>query len=92
VDDGISILQFAYDTIIFIDHNLDKAQNIKLLLCAFEQVWRLKINFHKNELCCFREAQEATNQYAEIFGCRIGDFSLTYLAIPIHYRKLSNPD
>jgi hypothetical protein len=47
VDDGISILQYADDTIIFMDHDLDKAQNMKLLLCAFEQVSGLKINFHK---------------------------------------------
>jgi hypothetical protein len=47
VDDGISILQYADDTIIFMDHDMDKAQNMKLLLCAFEQVSGLKINFHK---------------------------------------------
>jgi hypothetical protein len=92
VDDGISILQYADDTIIFMDHDLDKAQNMKLLLCAFEQVSGLKINFHKSELYCFGEAQEATNQYAEMFCCRIGDFPLTYLGIPIDYRKLSNTD
>jgi hypothetical protein len=48
VDDGISILQYADDTIIFMDHDMDKAQNMKLLLCAFEQVSTLKINFHKS--------------------------------------------
>jgi hypothetical protein len=47
VDDGISILQYADDTIIFMDHDMDKAQNMKLLLCAFEKVSGLKINFHK---------------------------------------------
>jgi hypothetical protein len=92
VEDGISILQYADDTIIFIDHDLEKAQNMKLLLCAFEQASGLKINFHKSELFCFGEAQEARDQYAEIFGCRSGDFPLKYLGIPIHYRKLSNSD
>jgi hypothetical protein len=48
VDDGISILQFADDMIIFMDHDLDKAQNMKLLLCAFEQASSLKMNFHKS--------------------------------------------
>jgi hypothetical protein len=56
VDDGISILQYADDTIIFMDHDLDKAQNMKLLLCAFEQASGLKINFHKSELFCFSQA------------------------------------
>jgi hypothetical protein len=67
-----------------------KAQNMKLLFCAFEQVSGLKINFHKSEVFCFGEAQGVVDQYAEIFGCRIGEFSLTYLGIPIHYMKLSN--
>jgi hypothetical protein len=90
VDDGILILQYTDDIIIFMDHDLNKAQNIKLLLCAFEQVSGLKINFHQSELFCFGEAQEATDQYAELFGCRTGKFPLKYLRIPIHYKKLSN--
>lgn len=56
VDDGISILQYADDTIIFMDHDLDKAQKMKLILCAFEQASSLKINFHKSELFCFDQA------------------------------------
>ena len=38
VDGGISILQYADDTILFLEHNLEKAQNMKLLLYAFEQL------------------------------------------------------
>jgi hypothetical protein len=36
VDDGLSILQYADGTIIFLDHDLEQAKNLKLLLCAFE--------------------------------------------------------
>jgi hypothetical protein len=36
VEDGISILQYADDTIIVMDHDLIKAQNMKFLPCAFE--------------------------------------------------------
>jgi hypothetical protein len=74
------------------DHDLDKAQNMKLLLYAFEQASSLKINFHQSELFCFGEAQEATNQYAKLFCCRTSEFPLKYLGIPIHYRKLNNTD
>ena len=45
VDGGISILQYADDTILFLEHNLEKAQNMKLLLYDFEQLSGLKINF-----------------------------------------------
>ena len=36
LDDGLSILQYTDDTIIFIDHDLEQTKNLKLLLCAFE--------------------------------------------------------
>ena len=37
VDGGVSILQYADDTIIFMEHDLAKARNMKLVLCLFEQ-------------------------------------------------------
>jgi hypothetical protein len=92
VDDGILILQYVDDTIIFMDHDLDKARNMKLLLCAFEQASGLKINFHKSELFCFGQAQEVVEQYTYLFGCHKGVFPLKYLGILIHYRKLRNAD
>jgi hypothetical protein len=49
MDGGLSILQYADDTIIFMEHDLEKAQNLKLILSAFEQLSGLKINFHKSE-------------------------------------------
>ena len=36
IDDGLSVLQYADDTIIFMDNDLERAKNMKLLLCAFE--------------------------------------------------------
>jgi hypothetical protein len=50
VDGGLSILQYTDDTIIFMEHDLEKARNLKLILSAFKQLSGLKINFHK---CCF---------------------------------------
>lgn len=38
VDGGLSILQYADDTILFMDHDLEKAKNMKLILSAFEQL------------------------------------------------------
>ncbi|WVZ49220.1 hypothetical protein U9M48_000597, partial [Paspalum notatum var. saurae] len=41
------------DTVLFLDHDLNQAKNMKLVLCLFEQLLALKINFHKNEIFCF---------------------------------------
>ena len=38
VDGGLSILQYADDTILFMDHDLEKARNVKLILSAFKQL------------------------------------------------------
>jgi len=58
VDGGLSILQYADDTILFLEHNLEQAHIMKLILCAFEQLSGLKINFHKGEIFCFGEAKK----------------------------------
>jgi retron-type reverse transcriptase len=58
VDDGLLILQYTNDTILFMEHDLEKARNMKLLLSAFKELSGLKINFHKSEVFCFREAKD----------------------------------
>jgi hypothetical protein len=92
VVDGLSILQYVDDTIIFLYHNLDRAKNLKLLLCAFEQLSGLKINFHKSEMFYFGEAKEEHEEYSSIFGCQSRTYPFKYLGIPMHHKKLSNND
>jgi hypothetical protein len=92
VEDGLSILQYAGDTILFMEHNLEKARNMKLLLSAFEELSGLKINFHKSEIFCFGEAKDHESQYKLLFGCKKGLFPFKYLGIPMHYAKLNNKD
>ena len=65
---------------------------MKLILCIFEQLSGLKINFHKSEIFCFGKAKEVEDQYRQIFGCESGSLPLKYLGVPIHYRKLRNAE
>jgi hypothetical protein len=90
VDGGVSIVQCANDTIIFMKHDLEKALNMKLVLCNFEQLLGLKINFYKSELFWFGQAKNVEDQYKNLFGCESGTFPFRYLGIPIHFRKLKN--
>jgi hypothetical protein len=89
VNGGLSILQYVDDTILFMEHDLEKAQNLKLTLSAFEQLSGLKINFHKSELFCFGEAINEVNAYAILFSYGQGQFSMRYLGIPINYWRLT---
>jgi hypothetical protein len=74
------------------DHDLEKARNLKTIIYAFEQVSGLKINFHKSNIVCYGRAKESEHQYAELFGCIPGSVPFKYLGIPMHHRKLSNSE
>jgi hypothetical protein len=92
VDEGLSVLQYTDDTIIFMDNDLERTKSMKLLLCAFEQLSGLKINFYKSELFCYGVAKANQIEYTQIFGCNAGSFPFRYLGIPMHHRKLLYKD
>jgi hypothetical protein len=92
IDNGLSILQYADDMIIFMDENIEKAKNLKLLLCVFEELSGLKINYHKSEIFCFGDVRNSENMYSQLFGCQIGSYPFKYLGISMHYKKPNNID
>jgi hypothetical protein len=92
VEGGVSILQYADDMILFMEHNLEKPLNMKLILCFFEQLSGLKINFHKSEIFCFGKAKEMESEYKLLFGCESGSLPFKYLGISIHFRRLKNSE
>jgi hypothetical protein len=92
VEGGVSILQYADDTVLFLEDDLEKAENLKLVLCAFEKLSGLKINFHKSEIFLFGEAKDKVNEYVYLFGCKEGAMPFKYLGIPMSPRKLSKKD
>jgi hypothetical protein len=79
VDCGIFILQDTDDTIIFIEHNLEKALNMKQIVCIFEKLLGLKINFHKSEVFfSFDKAKYVEVDYINLFAVK-EDISLAYI-------------
>jgi hypothetical protein len=48
---GLAVLQYAHDTVLLIQHDVEGARNLKLLLYIFEIMFGLKINFEKVKLC-----------------------------------------
>jgi hypothetical protein len=92
IQDGLSILQYADDTVIFMSYDVEKAINMKLILSTFEQLSGLKINFHKSEIFCFGKAKEHEESYSQLFGCKVGKYPFRYLDLPMHTRKLNNKD
>ena len=74
------------------EHDIAKARNMKLILCLFEQLSGLKINFHKSELFFFGKAKDEQDTYMQLFGCELGSLPFSCLGIPIHHCKLSNKE
>jgi hypothetical protein len=89
VDGGVSILQYVDDTILLLDDDLENARNIKFILCLFEQISGLKINFHKSEIYCLGAAKERAQHYSEIFTCPVADLPMKYLEMPIDEKKVA---
>jgi hypothetical protein len=48
------------------EHDLEKVVNMKLILCIFEQISSLKINFHKSKIYVL-EKQKMRNSSTSIF-------------------------
>jgi hypothetical protein len=67
VDGGVSILQYANDSIIFMEHNLHKALNMKLILNIFSNFWARKLTSTRGRFF-LAEAQESLQQYCNLFG------------------------
>jgi hypothetical protein len=63
------------EIILFIDHDIQNAKNLTLILSVFGQLSGLKINFHISKLFCFGDAQDEAARYAELFGV----FKATFL-------------
>jgi hypothetical protein len=81
-------LQYADDTIFLFQDDLEQARNLKFLLCLFEEMSGLKINFHKSEVYCLGQAKNRVRQFEEILTCKSGDLPMKYLGIPIDEKRL----
>lgn len=92
VENGLAILQYAYDTIFLMLDDYEGAKNIKWILCLFEQMSSLKINCHKSNLYCFREAVPKQDKYCEILTCKMGTLPMKYLGIIMNKTRLRNKD
>jgi hypothetical protein len=88
VNKDVAVLQYADDTIICLEHNLEGARNMKLLLYMYELMVGLKINFYKSEVLVINDNDNWANVYAEIFNCQIGIFPIKYQGVSVSPSRL----
>ena len=87
---NVSHLLFADDTIIFCEARKEHLTHLGWILAWFEAAFGLRINLAKSELIPIREVEDIEDMAVEL-GCRVGDFPVKYLGLPLgaHHKALS---
>ena len=88
IPNGVAILQYADDTIVFLKHDINGAVHMKLLLYLFEMFAGLKINFNKSKIFMINDEENWGQTYANIFNCQVGLFPIKYLGVPVSPSRL----
>jgi hypothetical protein len=63
-----------------------------LALYAFEALSGIKINFGKTELIPVNLSSDEAHMFAALAGCKLSQFPLQYLGVPLSDKKLSCAD
>lgn len=85
-------LYFADDTLVFLEANPLMVENLKFLLIGFESLSGLKVNFHKSALVPLNISSDLANNLTVQLGCQLSSLPITYLGVPLHWKKLSTSD
>jgi hypothetical protein len=89
---GVVSLQYADDTLLFLENDREVAVNFKWILTCFEQFSGMRINYHKSELIGINIDSVEMNPFLEIFQCVEGHFPIKYLGLPLHFEKLKREE
>jgi hypothetical protein len=89
---GITHLQYADDTVVFIPFDENQILATKFILYCFEDTAGMKINYHKSEVFTVGLEKEETDRVAQMLNCPVGAFPMKYLGLPISPEKILNHD
>jgi len=89
---GVISLQYVDDTILFSSADLCRLLNLKHVTMWFEQIFGMRVNFHKSELITLNIEDEETHRDAHTFNYPIGSFPLKCLGVPLDHSKLTRAD
>ena len=61
-------------------------------MSCFIQLSGMKINYDKCDLVTINLDVDNADLLSQIFWCKLGDFPIKYLGVPLHYLKLRRED
>ena len=93
-NNGLEVLniQYADDTLLFLSPSDECLINFKRIRCCFQACSGLKINFHKFSLIRIGISDELVDRYSSIIGCTWTPLPISYLGLPLHFKKTSDND
>ncbi|WVZ70545.1 LOW QUALITY PROTEIN: hypothetical protein U9M48_019204, partial [Paspalum notatum var. saurae] len=89
VDGGLTHLEYADDTILFLSDLEEEFSNVKFLLFCFKEMSRMRINYNMSEVCTVGLKEEDKLKVANMFQCKLGEFPMKYLGMPNGDRRLT---
>jgi hypothetical protein len=88
IEEGITHIQYADDTILMIEGDDRSIVNMKFILYCFEWISGLRINYHKSEAYVFGMDDEGQARIANMLKCQLGALPMIYLGILVSDKKL----
>ncbi|KAJ3686366.1 hypothetical protein LUZ61_015530 [Rhynchospora tenuis] len=82
-------LLYADDTIFFFKPTHSQAVLLNLVLTIFGFISGLKLNAAKSDLITMNTDSDLTTRIATALGCNTAQFPLTYLGLPLTYKRLT---
>jgi hypothetical protein len=93
IGDGVVLsMQYADDTLLFLENDINSTVNLKWILSCFEQMSGMRINFHKCDLVPINVLEGDAELFAQALSCKLDDFPLQYFGVPLHHSKLRKED
>ena len=86
-DQDFPILQYADDTLIFMQGDARQIFFLKAILNSFADSTGLKVNYAKSMMVPINVFEHKMNILASTFGCSIGSLPFTYLGLPLSITK-----
>jgi len=86
------VLQYADDTLIFLNCSNDAIAQTKHILHLFELATELSINYHKTTFLPIAINPGRAKELADSFGTTVSTFPQTYLGLPLSPTKVTVAD
>jgi hypothetical protein len=81
------ILQYADDTLVFMNGNAREIFFLKAILNSFAEFTGLKVNYSKSMMVPINISPDRFDILANTFGCTKGSLPFTYLGLPLSISK-----